>query len=301
MHLPDGFLTNRIAFSLDALSGASILFAARRVKQEFSARVVPVMGVFSAFIFAAQMLNFPLFGGTSGHLVGGALLGIVLGPMAGFLTMATVVIAQALFLQDGGLVAIGANLFNIAALPAFLGYFVYRMLGAPNAPGSRLSIAGFLAGWLSVVAAAAACAVELGLSSAVPMSVGLPAMAGYHAVIGVFEGLLTALVISFLARVRPDLLKKEFSPAFGITDWVGAIVLVAAPLSILVLAGSSQLPDPLQALLTEPSAASGSQESLLSPARYSDLQRFLIYLVLLGVCVVAYSAARILRIRRGRP
>ena len=120
MHLPDGFLTNRVAYSLDVLSLASILFAARRVKQEVSARVVPVMGVFSAFVFVAQMLNFPLLGGTSGHLVGGALLGIVLGPMAGFLTMSTVVIAQALFLQDGGLVALGANLFNIAAIPTFL-------------------------------------------------------------------------------------------------------------------------------------------------------------------------------------
>jgi cobalamin biosynthesis protein CbiM len=119
MHVPDGFLANRIAVSLDALSGASILYAARRVERELSGRMISIMGVLSAFIFASQMLNFPIFGGTSGHLVGGALLGILLGPMAGLLTMATVIIAQALFLQDGGLVALGANVFNMGAISVF--------------------------------------------------------------------------------------------------------------------------------------------------------------------------------------
>jgi cobalt/nickel transport system permease protein len=301
MHVPDGFLTNRIAVSLDVLSGATILYASRRLKLELSARIIPIMGVLSAFVFAAQMLNFPVFGGTSGHLIGGALLGIVLGPMAAFLTMATVIIAQALFLQDGGLVALGANLFNIGAIPVFSGYLLFSLLGSPDKPGKRMPIAGFVAGWGSVVLAAAACAVQLDLSAAIPLKLGLPAMTGYHAVIGIVEGLLTAGVLSLLVRVRPDLLKREFSPTLGILDWAGGIVLVAIPLGILALAGSSRLPDPLEALLQHRPAVAEIQESLLLSERTTDLYRVLVYLGLLTICVVAFMLARMLGSRRGRP
>jgi len=301
MHIPDGFLTNRMALTLDALSGVSILFAARRLKLELSARMIPIMGVLSAFIFAAQMLNFPVFGGTSGHLLGGALLGILLGPMAGLLTMTTVVIAQALFLQDGGLVALGANLFNMGAITVFSGYACFRLLGAPEKTGKRLMLAGFAAGWFSTVLSAAACALELGLSGAVPIEIGLPAMVGYHAIIGVIEGILTVGVLSFLARVRPDLLRRDFSPRFSAADWIGAVVLVAVPLGILVLAGSSSLPDPLQGLLAGSAALVHSGESLLSPERYTDLYRVLSYLAILALGGVIYLAARMALARKGRP
>jgi cobalt/nickel transport system permease protein len=296
MHIPDGFLTNRIAVSLDALSGASILYAARRVERGLSGRMISIMGVLSAFIFVSQMLNFPIFGGTSGHLVGGALLGILLGPMAGLLTMATVIIAQALFLQDGGLVALGANVFNMGAISVFTGYAVYRLLGAPEKPGRRLPLAGFFAGWISVVLSAIACALELGISAAVPLSIGLPAMGGYHAVIGVVEGALTAGVLLFLARVRPDLLRRDFAPRFALADWIGGLVLVAIPLGILALAGSSKLPDPLEALLAGPRADHSG--SLLSASRFTESE-VLLYLALLVLCGAAYLAARTLWKRRG--
>ena len=300
MHIPDGFLTNRIALSMDVLSGATVLLAAHRLKLESAMRLIPMMGVFSSFVFAAQMLNFPVFGGTSGHLVGGALVGILLGPMAGLLTMATVIIAQALFLQDGGLVALGANLFNIGAVSVLIGYTVYRLFGSPEAKGKRLSAAGFVAGWFSVVVSAAACALELGLSGAVPLKVGLPAMAGYHAVIGLVEGGLTAGVLSFLVRARPDFLKKEAAPRFGFWDGVGGLILVAIPLAFLALAGSSSLPDPLQALLPEPVAGAIEQESILSPGRADDLNRVLLYIGILVVGAIALLAARRLT-SRGRP
>jgi len=296
MHVPDGFLTNRIAVSLDALSGATIFYAARRLKLELSGRIVSIMGVLSAFIFASQMLNFPVFGGTSGHLVGGALLGILLGPIAGLLTMATVIIAQALFLQDGGIVALGANVFNMGAISVFSGYAVFRLLGAPERPGKRLPLAGFFAGWISVVLAAVACALELGLSGAVPLRIGLPAMGGYHAVIGVVEGALTAGVLLFLARVRPDLLRRDFSPRFALVDWIGGLVLVAIPLGILALAGSSRLPDPLQALLAGPRA--DHPGSLLAANRSAESE-VLLYLALLVLCGAAYLAARTVWNRRG--
>jgi cobalt/nickel transport system permease protein len=299
MHIPDGFLTNRIALSLDALSGLSILFAARRLKLELFARMIPIMGVLSAFIFAAQMINFPVLGGTSGHLVGGALLGILLGPMAGLLTMATVIIAQALFLQDGGLLALGANIFNIGAITVFSGSAVFRLLGTGQASGKRLAVAGFAAGWFSLVLSAAACALQLALSNAIPLVMGLTAMTGYHAVIGVAEGALTAGVLSFLDRVRPDLLRREFTPGFKFVDWAGGLVLVAIPLAILALAGTSNLPDPLQGLLTGPAAAVDPEAGPLLSDRYSSWYWVLVYLAILALCAAAFLAARVIRNRKG--
>jgi len=224
MHIPDGFLTNRIALSLDVISGAGIFYAVRRVKIDVSGRMAPIMGVLAAFVFAAQMLNFPILGGTSGHLIGGSLLAILLGPMAGTLTMASVIIAQALFLQDGGLVALGANIFNIGVVTSFSGYAVFRLLGKGTEKGDYLFLSGFLAGWCSSMISSACCAFELSLSSAIPLNIGLPAMLGYHAIVGIVEGMLTGGVLKFLFKVRPDLMKSDGSTGFGIADWIGAIV-----------------------------------------------------------------------------
>ena len=301
MHIPDGFLTNRIAVTLDVISCANILYAARRVKLDFSGRVVPVMGVLAAFVFAAQMLNFPILGGTSGHLIGGSLLAILLGPMAGFLAMATVVLAQALFLQDGGLIALGANLFNICAIPCFSGYAVFKLLRRSEKGGRSLYIAGFMAGWSSLILSSAFCAIELSLSAVIPLRIGLTTMVGYHAIVGFFEGMLTAGVLGFLFKVRPDLMKIDESSRFGFADWIGAILFVAVPASILVMAGSSALPDPLEKilalrpLLTE--AADGSGE-LYSILRYRDYAvRAAVFVLLIGIGILAgYIARR----RRGR-
>ncbi len=296
MHIPDGFLSNRMALGLDAVSGLGILYAAGRLKLALFARAVPIMGVLSAFVFGAQMINFPVLGGTSGHLVGGALLGILLGPVAGFLSMATVIIAQALFLQDGGLLALGANLFNIGAITVCSGYGVHRLFGSPQARGRRLAVTGFLAGWISVVVSAVACALELGLSGAIPLRIGLPAMGGYHAVIGLVEGGLTLGVLSFLARVRPDLLRSEHMPGLSIWDWVGGTVLVAVPFGILVLAGSSSLPDPLQSLLSEAPVLAGQGEGLLSLDRVAGA--YWIGFPFLMVAL-AFLIRRMVRMHRG--
>ena len=299
MHIPDGFLTNRIAVSFDAISAAGVLYSAGRVKPEEAGRRVPMMGVLAAFVFAAQMLNFPILGGTSGHLIGGALLGILLGPMAGFLTIATVVIAQALFLQDGGLIALGANIFNIAAVATFSGYAVFRLAGGARSTGRRTAVAGFFAGWISLLLSAASCALQMALSGALPLAVGLPAMVGYHAIIGVAEGGLTAGILAFLARVRPDLLNSSSGTRLGAADWAGALVLVGIPAAVLVLAGGSHLPDPLQKLLAVDPAvehAVGPQGS--GSARLSGyLVRAVSFLFLIGA---AYSGGRLARWRRGR-
>jgi len=301
MHIPDGFLTNRIAVSLDAVSGAGIFFAARRLKTDFAGPMVPIMGVLAAFVFAAQMLNFPILGGTSGHLIGGSLLAILLGPTAASLTMTTVVIAQALFLQDGGLIALGANVFNISTLTCFSGYAIYKLLCGPKPGGKRLSVVGFLAGWVSVMVSAASCALMMGLSGAIPLHIGLTAMLGYHAIVGVFEGMLTAGVLSFLFKVRPDLMKIGRLSRFGIADWIGAVLFVAIPAYILVMAGSSSLPDPLEKFLAVspmPAEAGAVTGLLSSAARYRDyVLRAAVFVLMIGLgFLVTYLARR----RRGR-
>lgn len=290
MHIPDGFLANRLALSLDVISGAGIMYAARMAKVDYSNRMVPIMGVLGAFVFAAQMLNFPILGGTSGHLIGGSLLAILLGPLAGSLTMATVIIAQALFMQDGGLVALGANIFNIGTVTCLSGYAVFKLIVGSADSGKRLLWAGFFAGWFSLMISAACCALEMGLSGAIPLRAGLTTMLGYHAIVGIVEGTLTAGVLSFLKKVRPDLMELDGSRKFGIAEWIGAILFVAIPLGILIAAGSSSFPDPLQKLLeAAPMLQNGAAggENIFSSARYLDsIIKAIIFLLLIGLVVL---------------
>ncbi len=296
MHIPDGFLTTRIAVAMNVVSGASILYAARRAKVDFSGRRVPIMGVLAAFVFAAQMLNFPILGGTSGHLIGGSLLAILLGPMAGSLTLTTVIMAQALFLQDGGLFALGANIFNIGIVPCFTGYAVFRLAGGGTTTGKRLVLAGFLAGWFSLLISSALCALQMGMSAIIDLRIGLTAMVGYYAVIGLVEGVLTAGVLSFLFKLRPDLMSIGKEIRFGIPDWIGALVFVAIPTAILILAGSSSLPDPLEKLIAAAPQLSESEnvsESAVLNGRYINYAiRGAVLLLVLGS---AYLVSRLAR------
>jgi cobalt/nickel transport system permease protein len=168
------------------------------------------MGVLAAFIFAAQMLNFPIAGGTSGHLIGATLAAIFLGPWAGVLIMTCVLAVQCLVFQNGGLFALGVNIFNMGIVASFIGYYVYRG-GALLFGGQRRGklIGGGLAAWFSVVTASIACVFELAISGTVPLGVALPAMAGVHALIGVGEGLITAAVLSLVLAARADLLELQ--------------------------------------------------------------------------------------------
>jgi len=207
MHIPDGFLNTGTAIATWAVSAGGVAYAVRRVNKELQERQVPLVGVSAAFIFAAQMLNFTVAGGTSGHLLGGALAAILLGPWAGMLALTSVLAVQALLFQDGGLLALGANIFNMAIVGVLLGWGVYvglrRLLG--NKAWATLA-SGFAAAWISVVVASLVAAVELAISGASPLGVALPAMGGVHALIGVGEGLITVAVLAFLRATRPDLL-----------------------------------------------------------------------------------------------
>ena len=206
MHIPDGFLDTKTWVTLGVVSAAAVGWAVRRSGEELDERSVPLMGVMAAFIFAAQMINFPIVGGTSGHFLGGVLAAILLGPSTGLLIMTTILIVQALLFGDGGLTALGANVFNMGIIGSVGGYFLYHIARRLSGEGRAMASA-FVAGWLSVVLAATACALELAISGTAPLPLVLPAMAGFHALIGIGEGLITVAALTLITQVRPDLLK----------------------------------------------------------------------------------------------
>jgi len=210
IHIPDGFLSVATVATTYVVSAGGIGNAVRVANKKLGEKHVPLMGVLAAFIFAAQMLNFPIAGGTSGHLIGAALAAILLGPWASVLIMSCVLIAQCLIFQDGGLLALGANIFNMGIIASFSSYYLYRGITSFLGDDRRGKlIGGFIAGWGSVFLASIACAIELAVSGVSPLAVVLPAMAGFHALIGIGEGLITAAVLSFVAVTRPDLLQLQ--------------------------------------------------------------------------------------------
>jgi len=213
MHIPDGFLNTGVAASTYVVSAGGIGFAARQAARNIGEKHIPLIGLTAAFIFAAQMLNFPIAGGTSGHLLGAALAAILLGPWTGALAVSLVVIVQALVFQDGGLMALGANVFNMAIVGCFTAYLAYqglRLILGPTRKGILISAA--VAAWFSVLIASAFAAVELAISGTSPLEVALPAMVGVHALIGIGEGAITAVVLSFVLATRRDLLHLPTHP-----------------------------------------------------------------------------------------
>jgi cobalt/nickel transport system permease protein len=206
LHAPDGFLTVPVALAMWAVTLVVLTVAVRRTNQTLDERSVPLLGVMAAFIFAAQMFNFQVVGGTSGHLLGGVLAAVLLGPWAATIVMACVVAVQALVFQDGGLVVLGANIFNMGVIGTLGGYAIYaslaRMLGG-EARG-RLPAAA-VAAWASVVLGAAAMALQLAISGTTPLELALPAMVGVHMVIGVGEAVITVAALAFIGATRPDL------------------------------------------------------------------------------------------------
>jgi cobalt/nickel transport system permease protein len=168
-----------------------------------------MIGVLAACIFAAQMLNTPVAGGTSGHLLGSVLAAVILGPMTASIVMATVFIVQGIFFQDGGVTALGANIFNMGFMGTFVGYYVYVLIKKIVGGEAGKFIALAVAAWLSVVLASAGTAIEIAVSGIIPMMVVLPAMVSIHVIVGLIEAGVSVAVIGFLAKTRPDLLTLE--------------------------------------------------------------------------------------------
>ncbi|ELZ42298.1 Cobalamin biosynthesis protein CbiM [Halorubrum saccharovorum DSM 1137] len=218
MHIPDGFLDPLIAGLFWVASGVAIGIAVRRARDKLGDERTPLLGVVAAGIFAAQMLNWPIPGGTSAHFVGGAFAGILLGPSLGVLAMTAVVTIQALVFGDGGIIALGGNLFAMAVVDVLVGYAIFRALRGVHETG-----AAFVAGWGAITVSALAVGLGVGLSSAFAYELGLTVsiMVVGHTVLGLIEGAITAAVYGFVANARPDLVLGRFdddslSPEVGL-------------------------------------------------------------------------------------
>jgi len=196
MHIPDGFLDVKTWVSTGIMSAGALSYSIRKSKQTLNDRQVPLLGVMAAFIFAAQMINFPVAGGTSGHLLGAAMATILLGPWNASIIISSVLIIQCLFFQDGGLTALGGNIFNMAVVGVLTSYIVYRGITAVNSSKTVKLIAAFVASWTSVVVACLAASVELAVSGTAPLNVVVPAMLTWHVLIGAGEGMITAVVVT---------------------------------------------------------------------------------------------------------
>ncbi|MBE7518291.1 MAG: energy-coupling factor ABC transporter permease [Thermoflexaceae bacterium] len=208
LHAPDGFFSAPVAAAMWVVTVLALAVAVRRADANLNEKAVPLMGVMAAFVFAAQMFNFQVAGGTSGHLMGGVLVAILLGPWAGTVVMACVIAVQALVFQDGGLVVMGANIFNMGVVGTFGGYVLYRAIAGLLGGEKRGRLpAAAIAAWLSVVIAAVLVSFQLAISDTTSLTVALPAMVGVHALIGIGEAVITVAALSFISATRGDLLQ----------------------------------------------------------------------------------------------
>jgi cobalt/nickel transport system permease protein len=251
MHIPDGFLDTRTIVATSAFSFAAVARALRSAQRHMPPRMIPLMGLSAAFIFVAQMLNCPVAGGTSGHLIGAVLVSVLLGPGAGILVMTIVLVVQCLIFADGGVLALGANIFNMAVVASVTGYFTYRFLSSfiPGMFGRLVGVA--FGSWASTVLASLCCTGEIAWSGTVSWSLGFPAMTGIHMLIGIGEGLITTLMVSAIAATRPDLLINDARPRGAaaprpLADFLVYGVLITVGLVLFVTPFASAWPDGLE-------------------------------------------------------
>jgi len=252
MHMANEVLSPAVAYGFIGASAVGLGAAAAAARRTFHESKVPLMGVMGAFVFAAQMVNFPVLTGTSGHLGGGVLLAILLGPHVAALVMAAILTVQCLVFADGGLLALGCNIFNMGLVGPYAGYGVYRaIIGGVQGEKSagRLYLASFSGALVGVAASSAVVPVQIALSarSAVPFTTFFPVMVGVHLLIGAVEGLITFAVLAYLVQVRPDVLEvrvrgKERLSRRAVVGSIAVFALLVAGLLSLVASG---LPDGL--------------------------------------------------------
>lgn len=245
LHVPDGFLSLPISLVAWVIALVTLYFALRNAQMTLDERLAPLAGIMAAFVFAAQMLNFPVAGGTSGHFIGATLVAIVLGPWLGMLTMTAVISLQALLFQDGGLLAMGANIVIMGIVPAFVGYGAYQMI-RKQGRGVRL-VGTAVAAWLSVMMAALMTALLISFSGTSTLAVAVPMMLSVHALIGLGEALITVAALSFIERTQPVLLTgaEITGTAVGSGRWVVAGLVIALAMTLFSPL-ASEFPDGLE-------------------------------------------------------
>jgi cobalt/nickel transport system permease protein len=263
MHMDNALLSPPVALVLILIAGGFVAWSAHRAGRQADATRVPLMGVMGAFVFAAQMINFQILPGTSGHLGGGVLLTILLGPHAATLVMSSILIVQCLIFQDGGLLALGANIVNLGIVPCYLGFAVFRLVSGSAPRSGRLYAGVFVATLIGMIAGAALVPLEVWASGvmAVPLGRFLIAMIGLHLLIALAEAIITFLVIVYVNKVRPQALgalPPQFVPSTGALTYkemAASFLVVALLLAGLVSLWASSYPDALEAIAGEPAAA----------------------------------------------
>ena len=203
MHIPDGFLDLTTTVATNGITLGALIPAVRKVNRSLSPKRIPLMGLSAAFIFTAQLLSFPVPGGTSVHLVGAVLISILLGPYTGLIITTTALILQALLFQHGGLLSLGANVLNMGVVGCLLGYGLFLIL-----PG-KLQFRAAVSALVMTTLSGTFCALELGFSGTTPYTTGIPAMSLAAAITGIVEAVATVSILSLLQKIRPDLLKLE--------------------------------------------------------------------------------------------
>lgn len=282
MHAPDGFLTAGTAMATGAISVSTVTIALKQAKEQMTEKMVPLAGIAAAFVFAAQMFNFPVAAGTTGHLLGGALAAILLGPHVGALVVTVVVVVQALAFADGGLTALGYNVLNMAIIPAYGGYAAYSGFRRILPQGRRGVVAATgLAAGVSVIFSAAAFSIQwlFGATAPVPFDTVFGAMVGVHTMIGIGEGVISALTVGAVLSARPDLVfgasdldraQLEESDRAPLRVFVIASVLVTMLLATVVSQFAVDDPDGLEAVAEDTGFISSGQEHGLTDSIFAD-------------------------------
>lgn len=282
MHAPDGFLEPGTAAVTALLAAAVLGVALRRSSGELADRRAPLAGIAAAFVYAAQMFNFPVASGTTGHLLGGALAAVLLGPFVGSLVVAVVVIVQALLFADGGISALGYNLLNMAVVPAFGGWAVFR-LARRLLPANAAGVVGAtaVAALASVVLAAVAFSLEwlFGASAPVPFDTVFAAMVGVHVLIGIGEAVLSALVVAAVLAARPDLVVGASDldraaladrPRVGMRPFVLGGIVVALGFAAVVSQFAADDPDGLERVAVDEGFIDSAGDHAFADSLFAD-------------------------------
>jgi cobalt/nickel transport system permease protein len=282
MHAPDGFLEPGVAAVCAVISAVVVAVALRRAGRELGERQVPLAGLCAAFVFAAQMVNFPVAAGTTGHLLGGALAAILLGPWVGTVVVTVVVVVQALLFADGGITALGLNVLNMAVVPAFAGWALFLLFRRvlPRSSAGVVVATGLACG-TTVVLGAAAFSLEwlFGASAPVPFDTVLGAMVGVHVLIGAGEGVLSALVVGAVLAARPgqvvgarDLTPEELGDRrpVGARTFALAALLVSSVTATVLSQFAADGPDGLERVAEDQGFADRAEAHPLAGSPFAD-------------------------------
>ncbi len=285
MHIPDGLLNPATLIILWIVAIIVMILGYFKMgkifEKEDSEKLIPYIGVLAATIFAFQFVNYPVPGGTSGHLIGGTLVAVILGPWASVIILFLVLVVQSLF-GDGGILALGANTFNMGIIGGFVGFyivvFLVKILNKTSIKKEmKVTIATAIGSYIAIILASFMCGIELGLSGAIPLGIAIPAMVYWHVLIGIGEAIISALIVFYIYRVKPDLITTDSYMEnkvilFNLTKYkkpIISIVVVVGGLLLMIAVGFtigflSDAPDGLERVLIDQNGESWL-ENLVSP------------------------------------